>query len=178
MLARSAALALFCAAFFVAAPHALATPPTRAQVRELLSGYEQVPPAATWEALGPETLGVLVALYDDASEPRHVRLRAVAVARHYPGEAARTFLRAVASASGQPDVFVREALLSLGDAFGPTAVPDVTPYLAHRSAVVRDGAVLALSRIGTRDALDALRARLAEEPARHVRAHIARALAP
>jgi HEAT repeat protein len=157
-------------------PSAHATPPSKAQVRQLLSGYEDVPGAETWRRLGPETLAVLVSLYDDPEEAPYVRLRAVSVVSHYPTPATRTFLLAVARAPRQSDLFVREAVLSLGAAFGPRAVDDIRPFLASRHVVVREGATLALSRVGTDAAREALRARLAVEPAPHVREAIARGL--
>jgi HEAT repeat protein len=157
---------------------ATATPPGRDQVRPLLMSYEQMPPAERWQALGPETLGVLVALYNDPSEPAFVRIRAVHAAGHFAIPATRTFLLAVARAEGQGDLFVREAVMALGRAFGEASVPDVRPFLSHQHTTVREGAVLSLRRVGSARALDALRARRSIERAPHVREAIERALSP
>ena len=143
--------------FAIVTPTAWADPPTRTQVRQLLSGFETVPGADAWSRLGPQTLGVLVALYDDTSERPFIRLRAVSVAAYYPSPAARTFLLGVARAPRQGDLFVREAVLALGRAFGPRAVGDLRPFLASPMPVVREATVTALTRIGTRPALDAVR---------------------
>lgn len=141
----------------IATPTAFADPPSRTQVRQLLSGFETVPGADAWARLGPQTLGVLVALYADTSERPYVRLRAVSVAAFYPSPAARTFLLGVARAPRQGDLFVREAVLALGRAFGPRAVDDLRPFLTSPMPVVREATVAALTRIGTRPALDAVR---------------------
>jgi len=156
---------------------AFAAPPSKAELAQLLSGYEDVPPASAWRDWGPETLGVLVELYQDGEQQPFVRMRAVSAAAHYPSAAARTFLLAVARAPGQSDLFVREAVVSLGRAFGPRAVDDVRPFLRHREPVVREGAVVALAEIRTPEALSALRTRLPDERTRHVAERIRRGLA-
>ena len=157
---------------------ASATPPTKEQLRQMFSGFEDTPSAAQVRALGPETLGVLIELYNDRSMPPYVRLRAVHAVGHFPTRATRTFLLAVARARGQSDLFVREAVLSLGRAFGERAVDDVRPFLANSEPVVREGAAMALGRIGSAPARDALRRRLTTEGAAHVRETISRQLRP
>jgi len=174
--AGAAVVVLIAAATVV--PRASANPPSRDHVRQMLSGFETVPGADAWRTLGPETLGVLVGLYDDAHEVPFVRLRAVTVAAYYPSPAARTFLLAVARARGQSDLFVREAVLALGRAFGARALDDVRPFLAHAEPTVREAAAMALARIGTRPALDAVRTRLRAEPDAAVRDTMTRALRP
>jgi HEAT repeat protein len=169
----SAALA---AALLLAPAAASATPPSKAEVRQLLSGYEQTPGAATWRTLGPEALSVLIALYDDPSEAPYVRLRAVHAAGFYPTPATRTFLLAVARAPGQSDLFVRQAVLGLARAFGVRAVRDILPFLEHTEPVVREGAAAGLGRIGSDDAREALRARLVVERSDSVRLTIERSL--
>ncbi len=165
-------------ATLLVASSAYATPPSKVELSRLLSGYEDVPPASAFRTWGPETLSVLVELYQDAEQPPFVRMRAVSAAAYYPSPAARTFLLAVARAPRQSDLFVREAVMSLGRAFGPRAVDDVRPYLRHDEPVVREGAVIALSRIRTPEALTALRTRLPDERAAHVRDRIRAAIAP
>jgi HEAT repeat protein len=142
----------------------------------MLSGYEDVPGAEAWRALGPETLQVLVSLYNDGSEPPYVRLRAVGAAAHYPSPAARTFLLGVARAPGQNDLFVRAAVLALGRAFDQRAVDAVKSFLGHRDAVVREAAARALGRMGGPEATRALRARMDEETDPQVRSALDRAL--
>jgi len=142
----------------------------------MLSGYEQVPTAAQWRALGPETLRVLVDLYNDRDAPPYVRLRAVTAASSFPSRAARTFLLAVARLPGQSDLFTREAILSLGRAFGARAIDDVAPFLSSPEPVVREGAALCLGRIGTPAAVEALRRRLTVEGHDNVRRTIARSI--
>ncbi|HJL05493.1 MAG TPA: HEAT repeat domain-containing protein [Polyangiaceae bacterium LLY-WYZ-15_(1-7)] len=139
------------------------------QVRQLLSGVEAVPPAATWRALGSGGLRALVALYQSPTEPPFVRARAVSAAAHYPVPAARTFLKAVAGAPGQDALFVRRAVRALGAAFGAQAEADLRPYLAHPAPAVRVAAARALAPIDTPSARAALRERRRVERARSVR---------
>jgi hypothetical protein len=174
---RAALATLALVSVLLTAQGAHATPPDVAQVRELLSGYEGGPAESTWRALGPETLGVLIALYDAQDEAPYVRQRAVAAAAYYPSPAARTFLRAVLVTPGQSDLFVRTAVDALARAFGAAAWDEVRPYLAHPAVTVRMGAVRAAVRIGTPATRDALRARLRTEQDAEVREALTAALA-
>ncbi len=150
--------------------------PSRERVRAMLSGIEDVPTDAEWRRLGDGALPVLIALYDDPREAPYVRLRAVGAAGAFPREATRTFLLAVARADGQSDLFVREAVLALGRAFGARAVADVRGFLGHGEPVVREAAARTLGRIGGQEATQALRARLAVERDAVVRESIEAAL--
>ncbi len=172
LLALSALLSVLA----VALPHAWADPPTANQVRQMLSGYETVPGRAAWRALGPETLPVLVSLYQDTSQPAFVRMRAVGATGYFPSTATRTFLLAVTHARGQSDLFVREAVIALGRAFGAQAVTDLVPFLSSRAVVVRDAAARALGGIGTATARQALQRRLVVEPDPTVRATLQRSM--
>ena len=138
--------------------------PTRAQVRQMLSGIEDVPSARDWQRLGPDVLPVLMALYQDADEPNYVRLRAVGATAAFDRPAVRTFLLAVATVEGQRDLFVREAVLGLGRAFGAAAVRDVAPFLDHAEPIVREGAAAVLVRNGAEDLVRA-RLRIESDPA-------------
>ena len=150
--------------------------PARAEVRQLLSGFEDVPSDAVWRERGEAVLPILMELYQDTEEPPYVRMRAMEATAAFPRPAVRTFLRAVAEAPRQSDLFVRAALLAMARGFGASAVQDLAPYLGHRTVAVRSGAALALDRVHTPDALGALRARLPEERAPTVRTRIESAL--
>lgn len=151
----------------VAAPVS-ATPPSKSELTQLLAGFEQAPAAADYRAWGPETLAILVELYDDPEAPAFVRLRAVAAAGHFSTASARSFLLRVARARGQNDLLVREAVRSLGRAFGAASVADLRPFLAHPAPAVREGAVRALAELRTPRAREALRARLPLEASAHI----------
>ncbi len=155
---------------------ASADAPSKDRVRQLLSAIDQMPPQTVWRAMGSDTLGVLIELYNDTHEAPFVRMRTLVAAQYYPIPAARTFLNAAAAAPGQSDLFVRQALLSLGRAFGERAIDDVRPYLTHADADVREGAVLSLSRINTDAARAVLRNRLPRERSELVRTAMQRAL--
>src|SRR5687768_4239393 len=98
---------LFAIAILILLPSlAGAQPPSRERVRSMLMGYEQIPSHDQWRALGPETLAVLISLYDDQNQPPFVRLRAVGATAAFPTAATRTFLLAVARADGQGDLII------------------------------------------------------------------------
>jgi HEAT repeat protein len=172
------ATVLAAAALSVSAPPASSAQagPSRAQVRAMLSGVEDVPTDEAWRRLGEGALGVLIELYADPDEAPYVRLRAVGASGAFARPAARTFLLAVARAEGQADLFVREAVLSLGRAFGASALDELTPFLAHREPVVREATARALGRVGGPRAAGALRARLQVEREAVVREALQRAL--
>lgn len=174
------ALVTLCVVLFVGSALGVGTaradPPSKERVRELLSAIDSMPPATVWRTLGAATLDVLIELYDDTNEAPFVRMRTLVAAQHYPVPAARTFLKRAAAARGQSDLFVRQALISLGRAFGERAIDDVRPYLSHADADVREGAALSLSRINTEAARAALRDRLPRERSELVRAALQRGL--
>ncbi len=142
----------------------------------MLSGIEHVPSEDDWRRLGEGALPVLIDLYSDESEPGFVRIRAVSASAAFPQQATHTFLLAVAHADGQSDLFIREAVLALGRAFGRAAVGDIAPFLRHEASVVREASAMALGRIGGSDATGALRAQLSVERDAAVRTSIERAL--
>ena len=154
-----------------------ATPPSRDRVLELLNSYEGNSNRAAWTALGAETPDVLFSVYNDSHLMPYVRIRAVAAVANFPSEATHAFLRRVASQPGQGELFVREAVLALANAFGVSAESEIAPYLEHASAVVRIGAVHALSGFRSATASNLLRARLPLERSADVREAISHALA-
>ncbi|MEO0326177.1 MAG: HEAT repeat domain-containing protein [Myxococcota bacterium] len=144
-------------------------------VRAMLSGYESVPSLAEWRRLGPETLRVLVALYEAPDTAPYVRLRAVAATAAFPTTATRTFLLRVASGASS-DLIAREAVLTLGRAFGDGARGELAPFLSHRLPLIREAAARALGRIGTPGCRALLEVRLETEGHPAVRAAVTRAL--
>lgn len=143
--------------------------PTVSQVRQMLSGVEHVPSDRDWRRLGADVLPILMGLYQDVDEPAYVRLRAVGATAAFSRPAVRTFLLAVARLEGQGDLYVREAVMALGRAFGSSAVGDVAPFLEHSEPIVREGAATVLVRVG---ADELVRARLRVEPDAAVRRSI------
>ncbi len=165
------ALSVLAGVWSVATP-VFATPPSKAELSQMLAGFEQAPGAEDFRAWGPETFPILVELYGDHDVQPFVRMRAVAAVAHYPSPRARAFLLRVARAAGQSDLLIREAVRGLGRAFGPRSIEDIRPFLRHRAPAVREGAVLALTAFHTPAAQGALRARLPQEQSAHIAARI------
>ena len=168
-------LLLLLALSAVTAP-ASADAPSIDTVRAMLSSFEQGPGRLQWRALGADTVAVLEALYDNGNEAGFVRMRAVAASAHFPIPATRRFLLRVASAEGQSDLFIRQAVTGLGQAFGDDALEDLRPYLAHQQYVVRDAAVRALGAMRAPLARQLLEARALVESEDAVRRSLAEAL--
>lgn len=159
----------------VAGPASAQSTPSRETVRELLSGIEDGPAAAEWDALGPGAVAVLAAIHDDGAELPFVRLRTLWAARFYPTPEARAFLgRALEREEG---LALRTALESLAHAFGAAEVSRISPFLSHDDVVVREGAIRALDAIHVAAATEALRARMALEPDASLRALLRAAIA-
>lgn len=151
--------------------------PSRDTVRAMLSSFEQGPSQIQWRAMGSETVEVLISLYNDAGEPGFVRMRAVAATANFPTPATRAFLLEVAAAPGQGDLYIRQAVSSLGRAFGDRALEDVRPFLTHREYVVREAAVRALGAMRAPVARELLEARIGIEREDAVRAALVDVLA-
>ena len=142
---------------------ASAQAPRREVIEELLGGFESSATEAEWRAMGESTVPVLVAIFDDASEPQPVRLRAVWAARFFATDASRRFLTRVASDPSQPGMVVRSAAQSLAAAFDRSSVPTIAPLLAHADPAVREATIAALGRVGGPEARAALLARRGRE---------------
>ncbi|MFW5875535.1 MAG: HEAT repeat domain-containing protein [Myxococcota bacterium] len=174
---RSTLAATVALALCVTAPGAgVAQTPSTEQVRTLLLGYEHVPEAPAFRALGPGTFEVLAALYEDETEAGFVRLRAVRAAAAFPTERTRRFLLGVARRGDEDALFPRQAVLSLERAFGARCVSDVAPFLRHHAPLVRRAAARALGRTRTNRARKHLREQLSREHDRQVRRKILKAL--
>jgi HEAT repeat protein len=151
----------------------------RAQVEQLLSGYEPRDPGEALRRLGPPAAAALLLIARDTSHPlRH--LRAIEALGHVPTPEALEFLRHILqhnrSAVDALPVYELAAAARALAGYGPQVERELVPLLAHQSADVREGAVFGLSRLGTEGAVRALRARLLIEKESGVRAALARAL--
>lgn len=146
----------------VAMPAQAQDAPSRDAVRALLSGIEEAPSAAEWEALGPGAVAVLAALHDDPSEAPFVRLRTLWAARFFATDESHALLaRALEREDG---LALRTAIESLAHAFGAAEVSRIAPFLGHDDVVVRESAIRALDTIHVAAATSALRARMSVEP--------------
>ena len=76
----------------------------------------------------------------------------------------------------QDALFAREAVLTLGRAFGDRVVGDMAPFLRHHEPLVRRAAARALGRTRTAAARKHLREQLPREHDPHVRRGIMKAL--
>lgn len=159
---RVALLALLFVVVVMPEP-ASAQAPRREVVEEFLGGIESSATEAEWRAMGEGTVPVLVSIFDDASEPQPVRLRAVWAARFFATEVSRRFLTRVASDPSQPGMVVRSAAQSLAAAFDRSAVATLGPLLTHADPAVREATIAALARVGGPEARAALVARRGRE---------------
>ena len=144
-LLQSVVLALSIVLFLAAPGGAQQRTPTRDEVRTMLSGVEQGPSAEEWQGLAPATLGVLVAVADDASELPVVRLRAIGAAAYFATAEARRFLLRTARARAAEGLVVRAVVRALARGWGAAAVGDVAGFAAHDDVAVREAVISALA---------------------------------
>jgi hypothetical protein len=115
----SRVVALVCA--WLAPVSSVHAQPARPRVERMLHGFETAPAAERLRALGPEVVGALIAIREDARAPRLVRMRALGALGAFAEPRVRAYLLSVARSAREPDLVVRQALLSLYAAFGPRA---------------------------------------------------------
>jgi HEAT repeat protein len=149
----------------------------RPRVVALLSGYEAVPTAEQWKALGPEALTILRQLASDPAELPTRRARAVAGMAYVDNPTASDVLKSFATDDNALPLVRKSAVLALAVRDGTNAVPVISGLLADKDQDVRTGAARALGNTGGPAARSALQGRLDAETDSHVRDEIQKALA-
>jgi HEAT repeats len=152
-----------------AGPAAAAVPPgdgLRGQLVSLFGGYEHI---VTREELvrlaGPPALSAaLSAIYDDAAQPLHVRVQALASLRFFPGAQSKATFERVLMAQDTPDAARRAGAKAYGFGFQAEAVPILDKLLDHGELHTRNAAARSLGDIKDDRAQQALRRRLTQEP--------------
>ncbi|HOD07632.1 MAG TPA: HEAT repeat domain-containing protein [Myxococcota bacterium] len=98
-----------------------------------------------------------------------IRVRAARALSRYPGERSRMVLTSTATTPDE-DVKVRAScLVGLGRLMGGVSIPDIKPFLADASPVIREGAATALATIGGPRARQMLLDAISIEPDLEVR---------
>jgi HEAT repeat protein len=163
----------------VAGPAAPAARPDRAAVETRLRANTLPRSAAEWQALGPGTDEILVAIAGDAKAELQLRAHAVTALGVMSTRPGRAFLESVvkqkaSSADAGDKLLLRKAALALGWA-GGNAVPDqIGPLLDHPDPDVRIDAAIGLGLTRSEEAADLLRKRFDVETVPKVRNQIGR----
>ena len=163
----------------VAGPAAPAARPDRAAVETRLQANTLPRSAAEWQALGPGTDEILVAIAGDAKAELQLRAHAVTALGVMSTRPGRAFLESVvkqkaSSADAGDKLLLRKAALALGWA-GGNAVPDqIGPLLDHPDPDVRIDAAIGLGLTRSEEAADLLRKRFDVETVPKVRNQIGR----
>jgi hypothetical protein len=163
----------------VAGPAAPAARPDRAAVETRLQANTLPRSAAEWQALGPGTDEILVAIAGDAKAEVQLRARAVTALGMMATRPGRALLESVvkqkaASADAGDKLLLRKAALALGWA-GGNAVPDqIGALLDHPDPDVRIDAAIGLGLTRSEEAADLLRKRFDIETLPKVRNQIGR----
>jgi hypothetical protein len=130
-------------------------------------------------AFGPDVVPALIALVQDASQPQHVRMRALGALEGLDDRRATTYLEALLT---KPQTELEASPLVLRRALSGLArrselalcAPDLMPLLSHEDANVREAAAVLAARMP--EARKFLEARLSVERSRHVRVALSAAL--
>jgi HEAT repeat protein len=157
----------------LAAPLSAWAGPKRAAVMDLLNAFEEPIREADLAALGDGVDAELMEIADDAQVPASRRGRAVTGLQYYKTDTVRTYLEK--QLKGDVSLLRRKAAASLA-AWGPTAVPALTPVLSDSDVQLRIAVAQALGRIGDESARKALQERLASESEPVVKEAIDKAL--
>jgi hypothetical protein len=163
-------------------PSPAAAAPSREELDRVLGGVEHAATAEEVRALGPSADQILIAVASDETASRWGRRRAVLALRYAPSAAAQAFLlellraRAGAPQDGEADLLELAAALAALAPYGRAAAGTILPFVAHRSADVRQNAAAALALTGAPEADGALAARFAVERDPGVRRVVARSL--
>ncbi len=148
----------------------------RAQVLDLLSGYEETPTATELQKLGAGVDTELVAIASDSSVGRARRANATWSLGFFPTESTRGFLVALVEDPSADSQLRRSATWALCNGWGDGALDAVKPALAASDVQLRNQAVRAVAKVGTPAARSVLEARLATESSAMVRDAIAQSL--
>ncbi len=135
----------------------------RAQAVELLQQPDPTLHETDWRPLGPAVLAVLEEIAADPHAPSLHRVRAVAAMAVVDHPEAPSRLQALLEdAAGHPALRA-SAALALGLRAGPDILPVLVPFLQDRHEQVREAVALAIGRLGSLEAQQALEERLALE---------------
>ncbi len=165
--ALSALVLILLAGFALTAAAQGAPEVTRAQVDELLAGFESVPTPAEWQALGEDGALVLRAIASDSSTLATRRARAVVGLGHFPGPESVATFRTLLADEKAPTVVRRKAIAMLGQT-DPDALVLLAPLVSHEDVQIRISAVITIGRLQTSEARAILSARLPAEQVEHV----------
>lgn len=162
---------------------AFTAPGTKESVLEIIRAKHPIPMTADdWLKLGPDVDRHLINAANDASLLYGARQRAISGLAVIGGPGAKTVLREMTGRNRLAPELRASALRAYSHGFSKTDPRDVqlvsAPMINDPSWVVRLGAVRALSELGTKEALDALRALEKQEKHASVQLALRDALSP
>ena len=154
-------------------------PAKREKILSQLAGFEHVPKPEALYAVEPDgdnLRAILLDIYNDKSERKGARQRALALIRHVPGDATLAAYEEILRSSSTPDADRRAATKAYGACAGEKGVATLTELLQHSDSHTRAAAAIELGEVGSADAKGALEARAKIETAPNVRVRIGQAL--
>lgn len=135
-------------------------PALRAHVEALLQEPDALGHVADWLRLGPGAFPVLEQVVADSQAPASQREHAVAAMALVENAEATERLLALLRDSGALPSLRANAALALGLRAGPEALDSLRPHLEDPQLVVREAVAVALGRLGSAEAQQALEERL------------------
>ncbi len=147
--------------------------PSKAQLLQMLGGYEETASPDSLKALSGDVPATLRAIASDATLTHTQRARAIHALGWFPDSDNRAFL--VTQAHGTDTMFARKAVYALANGWGEGALDELTLALANHDVQIRMAAAYALGDIGTQPAKLALEARIPLETDPTVKATIEKA---
>lgn len=149
----------------------------RQKIELLLSGYEFFPVREDLEKVSPDAHLILIQITRDTSLRPSIRLRAIDALGLFKDtpEVATYFEKLLAQGAVKPR-FLRHSLTSSLKAFGPQAIPWVTPYVQAPDLQIRLDAITSVGKFGGLEGKTVLRDAAVFERNALAREQITRAL--
>ncbi len=128
------------------------TPEAVDKVKLLLSGYDYFPTREDLERATPRAYEVLFQIASDEAALPSARTRALDALGLFDAKAeVAVFLETSLAEARFEGIYLRHAVTSSMKAFGPSALPWVTPYLNHQDLQLRLSAIHAVGHFGGDD---------------------------
>ena len=155
-----------------------AAEPLQGQVVGMLSAIESLPGRDAWQALGPDSVPILIGIANDDKQPSFRRARALIVLGYFDDPRAISALDVMAANNTADESLRRHALLGLSTAAPARALPHAERALESDDPATRQAGIKVLATSPSPEARSLLERHRAHETNASLVQQIDAALAP